>query len=396
MNLAEMRRKDFLRALLGTPFLGTLMGQTGSTLSGTESTPAAGRAPTAVDEGRTAAFSEQVADDVGRTMLGALSYLGDRLGLFKAMADMGQFNARDLARTTGYNQRLLDQWLNGMVALEYVLYDPATKRFSFPPEHAAVLADEDSPFFMAGGIEYAIPAVLATHHVMEAFRTGVPITPDVFHPDIWEGIERWTKPMYRHQLVQNWLPLVPDVLERLETGAVVADVGCGNGHATITIARAFRNTRTQGFDVYEPSIEKARNNAREAGVEDRAEFIVGGTGDLPKGKFDLVTNFAVVHHYSHPVKEMEAIRQALAPNGSYLILEDSLSSEPNENIKPAGRIAYGASTLACLHDSMANDGVGLGTVNEEVVRRLGQEAGFGFIRRLPLDDAYSALFHLKV
>ncbi|UCF37682.1 MAG: class I SAM-dependent methyltransferase [Acidobacteriota bacterium] len=391
-----MKRKDFLRVLLGAPVFGAVSGPTTSALHQTEPVRNASREAPVVDQGKTSTFSEQVADDVGRTMLGALSYLGDRLGLFKTMAEMDQFTAKDLARATGYNQRLLEQWLNGMVSLQYVLYDSVEKRFSFPPEHAAVLVDEDSPFFMAGGIEYAIPAVLAIHHVMEAFRTGVPITPDVFHPDIWEGIERWSRPMYRHQLVQNWLPLIPDVLNSLQAGAFVADVGCGNGQAMITIARAFPNTRTQGFDVYAPSIEKARRNAREAGVEDRAEFIVGGTGDLPKGKFDLVTNFAVVHHYSHPVKEMKAIRQALGPNGSYLILEDSLSSEPNKNIKPAGRIAYGASTLACLHDSMANDGVGLGTVNEDVVRRLGQQSGFGFIRRLPLDDPYSALFQLKV
>jgi SAM-dependent methyltransferase len=395
VNIGEIKRKDFLRALFGAPVFGAIVGQTASTVHGTESTNITGRAVKAVDEDKTAAFSEQVADDIGRTMLGALSYLGDRLGLFKTMAYMDKFTAKELAQNTGYNQRLLEQWLNGMVSLQYVLYDSVEKRFSFPPEHAAVLADEDSPFFAGGGIEYAIPAVLATHDVMGAFRTGVPITPDVFHPNIWEGIERWTSPMYRHQLVQNWLPLMPDVLKSLQMGALVADVGCGNGQAMITIAKAFQNTRTQGFDVYEPSIEKARSNAQEAGVEGRAEFIVGGTGDLPRGEFDLVTNFAVVHHYSHPVKEMEAIRQALAPNGSYLILEDSLSSEPNENINPAGRIAYGASTLACLHDSMANDGIGLGTVNEEVVQRLGQQAGFGFIRRLPLDDPYSALFQLK-
>ena len=396
MSIGEMRRKDFLCALFGATILGALSGHTASAYDGTEPVSIAGRENQAVDEDKTAAFSEQVADGVGRTMLGALSYLGDRLGLFKTMAGMDKFTAKDLAQATGYNQPLMEQWLNGMVSIQYVLYDSIENRFSFPPEHAAVLADEDSPFFMAGGIEYAIPAVLAIHHVMEAFRTGIPITPDVFHPDIWEGTERWSRPMYRHQLVQNWLPLMPDVLERLQMGAFVADVGCGNGQAMITIAKAFQNTRTQGFDIYEPSIEKARSNAYKAGVEDRAEYFVGGTGDLPKGKFDLVTNFLVVHHYSHPVKEMVAIRRALAPNGSYLILEDSLSSEPNENITPAGRIAYGASTLACLHDSMANDGVGLGIVNEEVVRRLGQQAGFGFIRRLPLDDPYSALFQLKV
>ncbi len=395
MNNGEMKRKDFLRVLLGAPVFGAAMGQTASTLQGAELTGIAGREMRTVDEVKTAAFAEQVTDDVGRTMLGALSYLGDRLGLFKEMADMDQFTARDLAKATGYNQRLLEEWLRGMVSLQYVLYDSIEKRFSFPPGHAAVLADEDSPFFMGGAIEYAIPAVLATQNVMEAFRTGVPITPDIFHPDMWEGIERWSAPMYRHQLVQNWLPVMPDVLKKLQEGALVADVGCGNGRAMITVAHAFQNTRTQGFDVYEPSIEKARTNAREAGVEGRAEFLVGGTGDLPRGQFDLITNFWVVHHYSHPVKEMEAIRQALAPNGSYLIMEDPLSSEPNEAINPQGRLGYGASTLACLHDSMADNGVGLGVASEQVVRRLGRQAGFGSIRRLPLDDPYIAMYQLK-
>lgn len=396
MNNGEIRRKDFLRALFGAPVFGAAMSQTISTLHGKEPAKMAGSPLQGVDEEKTAQFAEQVADNVGRTMLGALSYVGDRLGLFKVMANMDRFTAKDLAQATGYNQRLLEQWLNGMVSLGYVLHDSVNKQFSFPPEHAAVLADEDSPFFQAGGIEYAIPAVLATQHVMEAFRTGTPITPDVFHPDIWEGIERWSSPMYKHQLVQVWLPLMPDVLEKLRVGAFVADVGCGNGKAMITLAKAFQKTQTQGFDVYPPSIEKARASAKEAGVEGRAEFLVGGTGDLPKKRFDLITNFAVVHHYAHPVKEMKAIRKALAPGGSYLILEDNLSSDPSENATPAGRIAYGASTLACLHDSMANDGVGLGTVNEEVVLRLGQEAGFGTIRRLPLEDPYSALFQLKV
>jgi SAM-dependent methyltransferase len=282
-----------------------------------------------------------------------------------------------------------------MVSLEYVLYDSTEKRYSFPAEHAAVLADENSPFFQGGGIEYAIPAVLATQYVMEAFRTGVPITPDVFHPDIWEGIERWSAPLYKHQLVQTWLPLMPNVYKKLQEGGLVADVGCGNGRAMITIAKAFQNARTRGYDVYEPSVERARANAREAGVDGRAEFRLGGTSDLSKGRFDLITNFWVVHHYSHPVKEMRAIREGLAPGGSYLVFEDGLSSEPNENIKPAGRVGYGASTLACLHDSMADNGAGLGLVSEQDVRRLGHQAGFRSIRRLPLEDPNIGLYQLK-
>ncbi len=395
MNNGKIRRNGLLRILIGVLVLGTVVGQTAFTSNETAATGLAGSEMRTVDEAKAAAFSDQVMEDVGKTMLGALSYIGDQLGLFKTMARMNTFTANELAKATGHNPRLVEEWLKCMVSHQYVLYDSSGKRYSFPPEHAAVLADEDSPFFSGGGIEYALSAILATQNVMEAFRTGTPVKPDVFHTDIWEGIERWTTPMYRHQLVQNWIPLMPEVLEKLKKGAVVADVGCGAGRALIAIARAFPNSRMQGFDVYEPSIKKARMNAREAAVEKRAEFHVGGTSDLPQGKFDLITNFWVLHHFPHPVKEMEAIRKALAPNGSYLIMEDRLSSEPNKNITAAGRVAYGSSTLACLHDSMADNGAALGTCNEQDVRRLAQQAGFKSIRQLPLDNPHIALYQLK-
>ena len=395
MNRGEIKRNGFLGAMIVAIVLGAVMCQTASNFHESELTESANNEVQAVDGKKTEVFAEKVMEDVGKTMLGALSYIGDRLGLFRAMASMDSFSAKELAEAAGCNQRLVEEWLKAMVSHQYVLYDSNNKRFLFPPEYAAVLADDDSPFFTGGAIEYALPAVLATHKVMGAFRTGIPITPDVFHPDIWEGIERWSTPMYRHQLVQKWIPLMPDVLEKLQKGAFVADVGCGGGRALITIASAFRNSKMHGFDVYEPSIERARTNAREAGIEGQVEFFVGSTSDLPRGQYDLITNFWVLHHFSHPVKEMEAIRQALAPNGSYLIMEDRLSSEPNKNISTAARVAYGSSTLACLHDSMADDGVGLGTCNEQDVRRLAQQAGFGYIRLLPLDDPYTALYQLK-
>jgi SAM-dependent methyltransferase len=375
--------------------LGAVTFQTTCSFHESELTGSAKSEMQAVDGEKTAAFAEQVMEDVGKTMLGGLSYIGDRLGLFKTMASMESFSAKELAEAAGCNQRLVEEWLKAMVSHQYVLYDSSEKRFTFPPEHAAVLADEDSPFFGAGGIEYALPAVLATHNVMEAFRTGIPVTSDVFHPDIWEGSERWSTPMYRHQLVQKWIPLMPDVLEALQKGAMVADVGCGAGRALIAMANAFRNSKMHGFDVYEPVIVKARTNAREAGIEGGLEFFVGGTGDLPRGQYDLIINFWVLHHYSHPVKEMEAIRQALAPNGSYLVMEDRMSSEPDENIHSAARVAYASSTLTCLHDSMANNGAGVGVCSEQDIRRLAQQAGFGYIRVLTLDDPYTALYQLK-
>ncbi len=393
MNQGLIHRKEFLRALVGAPMVGAVSGPVIRVADGAEATDVPGIEEDAGDT--TAAFADRVVDDVGRTLLGALSYIGDRLGLFKSMAALGRFTAQDLAAVSGYNPRLLEEWLRGMVSLGYVLCDSSGKRFHFPPEHAAVLADEGSPYFKGGMVEYAIPAVLASHKVMEAFRTGVPITPDVFHSDYWEAIERWVAPDYRHRLVQQWLPLMPDVFRRLQSGGEVADVGCGSGRATITIAKAFPKTLTRGFDVFGLAIERAQKNAEAAGMTDRATFVVGGTDMLPEGQFDLITNFWVFHHYTQPVTEMKAIRHALAPSGSYLIAEDRVSSNPIENINPIGRVAYGASTLGCLHDSMADNGVGIGMASEEVVRQLGEQAGFAMIRRLPLDDPYVALYELK-
>lgn len=395
MNKNEIKLIGFVGALIGVIVLGSVTFQAASNFHASELTAPADSEMQVIDGEKADTFAEQVMDDVGKTMLGALSYIGDRLGLFKTMACLDSFTAEELAEAAGCNQRLVEEWLRAMVSHQYVLYDSSDNHFLFPPEHAAVLADEDSPYFGGGGIEYALSAVLATQNVMEAFRTGIPVTPDVFHPDIWEGIERWTTPMYRHQLVKNWIPQMPDVFEKLQKGALVADVGCGGGRALITIASTFRNSRMHGFDVYGPSIDKARKSAREAGVEGRVDFFVGGASDLPRGQYDLITNFWVLHHYSHPVKEMVAIRQALAPNGSYLIMEDRLSSDPNENINPAGRVAYGSSTMSCLHDSMADNGVGLGICSEPLVRRLAQQAGFGYVRLLPLDDPYVALYQLK-
>ena len=395
MKGGQIRRNRFPAAMIIALVLGAAICQTACNSRQPESVELSNIETQPVDRDKTAIFAEKVSEDVGKTMFGALSYIGDRLGLFKTMASMDSFTAEELAEAAGCNKRLVEEWLKAMVSHQYVFYDSSDKRFVFPPEHAAVLADEESPFFGGGGIEYALPAVLATHNVMEAFKTGIPITPDVFHPDIWEGIERWSTPMYRHQLVQRWIPLMPDVLEKLQDGALVADVGCGGGRALITIASAFPNSRMQGFDVYAPSIERARTNAREASIEGRVEFFVGGTSDLSEGQYDLITNFWVLHHYSHPVEEMKAIRQALAPNGSYFIMEDRLSSEPNSNITTAARVAYGSSTLACLHDSMADNGVGLGTCNEQDVRELARQAGFGYVRLLPLDDPYIALYQLK-
>ena len=283
-----------------------------------------------------------------------------------------------------------------MVAAEYVTYDPGTRRYHLPPEHAEVLADEESPFFCAGFLQSTIPLVMAVHEVARAFKTGQLVTPEMFHTDLWEGIERSSAPGFKHQLVQRWLRAMPEVTRRLEAGGSAADVGCGGGLATITIAKAFPKATAVGYDVHRPSIKRAEGNARASGVADRAKFIVGGTGDLPPGGFDLITSFYVVHHFSDPVAELTAIRRALKDGGAYLIMEDNISQNVLDNVRPWSLSLYGASLMHCLHDSLADHGAGLGAeVSESRLRRLARDAGFTRFRRLPLNDPYIALYEVK-
>jgi ubiquinone/menaquinone biosynthesis C-methylase UbiE len=188
---------------------------------------------------------------------------------------------------------------------------------------------------------------------------------------------------------------MPDVVRKLQMGGSAADVGCGAARGLISIAKAFPKAKVFGYDPYGPSIERARENARAAGVADRAEFVVGGAQDLPERKFDLVSAFWVVHHMNQPVKDMTAIRRSLGKNGSFLIMEDNISANVLENATPWGRFVYSCSTLYCLHDSMANNGAGLGTLAEPQAQKLAQQAGFGQFRRLPIEDPVIALYELK-
>jgi SAM-dependent methyltransferase len=390
-----MDRKEFLAYMVGLPALTTGAYAMSSSRPESRGESVSHEASGDVQNAKVAAFSDQVADDMGRALLGALNYLGDRLGLFKTMSEMEEFTLEQLVTASGCNARLLEEWLKAMVAARYVEYRPDRGQYRLAPEHAAVLADEESPFFLAGWIETIVPMVLATPEVMKAFQTGKPITPDIFHPDMWEGIERGTAPLYRHQLVQNWLPAMPDVVRKLQMGGSVVDVGCGGARGVISIAKAFPKAKVFGYDPYGPSIERARENARAAGVADRAEFVVGGAQDLPERKFDLVSAFWVVHHMNQPVKDMTAIRHSLAKDGSFLIMEDNISANVLENATPWGRFVYACSTLYCLHDSMANNGAGLGTLAEPQAQKPAQQAGFGQFRRLPIEDPVIALYELK-
>lgn len=341
-------------------------------------------------------FLGQAVNDVGTATLGALSYIGDRLDLFKAMAAAGPVTIEELAKRTRLNPRYLREWLNAMVTGRYVEYDPATSCYTLPPEHAAVLADETSPFFVGGFLEMIVPAVMQAPKVVKAFKNGKGVPQSAYPPEMFEAIERGTAPWYRHKLTQEWIPLMPDVKAKLEAGGSSLDVGCGSGRAAISIAKAFPKARVFGYDNHPGSVERARANAKAEGVAKQITFKVLDAKRMRGPKFDFISTFDVVHDSADPVGLMKSILRSLKPDGTFLMLEMNCSPNVNENINFIGKFLYSMSTLYCLTQSLAQNGEGIGAaMGEPKARQLAEASGFRQFRRLPLQDPFSVLYELR-
>jgi SAM-dependent methyltransferase len=349
-----------------------------------------------LDWDKVKSFSKQVSIDIGAAMLGAMSYIGDRLGIFKTLADAGPVTPAELAAKSGLNERYLREWLGAMTAAQYVTYDPATGRYAMPAENAMVLAREESPFFSGGFIQGIIANLSVTPKVMEAFKTGKGVAQSDYPPETFESMERSSAAMYRHQLVRKWLPTMPQVGAALAAGGAAADVGCGSGRAAIALATAFPAAKIFGFDAHPGSLERARNNARAAGLGERISFEVRDCTKLPAAAFDFISTFDVVHDSVDPVGLLRSIRGALKPGGTYLMLEVNVSSRLEDNVNPMGRMMYSMSTLYCMSVSLGGGGAGIGAcMGEEKARELTREAGFSHFRRLPIEDPFSALYELR-
>lgn len=342
-------------------------------------------------------FAGRLMEDLVTAWRGALCYIGDRLGIYKAMAVAGPVTVEDLARRTKLNPRLLREWLGAMATAQYVEYRPTTKKYFLPPEHAAVLADEAaSPLFLGGMIELVVPMVAASNKVAEAFRTGHPITMNDFASELFEGMERASAPNFKHRLVQEWIPAMPDVHARLQQGGKTVDLGCGSGLASIMLARGYPKARCFGYDPHGPSIERARASAKAANLSDRVQFVVGDASRIPAGEFDLLTVFDSVHHFSDPVGVLTSARKALARGASCFLQEPVVAAKVEDNVNLAGRLSYTTCTLWCLHDSMANNGAGIGSdLSEPLMRELARRSCFTQFKRLPNSDPLEALYVLK-
>jgi 2-polyprenyl-3-methyl-5-hydroxy-6-metoxy-1,4-benzoquinol methylase len=283
-----------------------------------------------------------------------------------------------------------------MTAAGYLEYEPDSQCYSLPAEHAPVLAAETGPVFFGGVYQELVGSLAALDRVTDAFRTGGGASQDVYPPDLWEGMERFTAGWFENLLLGEWLPAVPEVRAKLEQGAKLADVGCGAGRAVIKLASAFPNSTCSGFDAFEGQLARARQNAVSAGLGERVTFArrdVAAEG-LPE-RFDVITTFDVVHDAVDPLALLRAIRAGLEPGGTYLLLEINCAEHAHDNQGPIAQVLYGFSILYCMTSSLAHDGAGLGTCGlpESRIRALAAEAGFGTVTRVA-ENPFNVLYAL--
>jgi SAM-dependent methyltransferase len=336
-----------------------------------------------IDQAKLEAFVGQAVTDMGAAISGLLLHLGDRLGLYQAMAGAGPLTSTELAQRTGTAERYVREWLGNQAAGGYVVYDPAERTFELPPEQAMVLADEDSPVFLAGAFE-TIASCYADHDVfIDAFRTGAGVGWHAHDDRLFSGVVRLFRPGYAAHLVSDWLPALDGVVDKLRSGASVADVGCGLGASTVIMAQAFERSTFAGFDIHEPSIQAAREAAAAADVQHRVRFDNATAKDFPGQGYDLVCLFDALHDMGDPVGAARRVRESLAPDGTLLLVEPNAGDALEQNLNPVGRTFYGLSTVICTPGSLAQDvGLGLGAqAGQQKLTAVLHEAGFTQVRR---------------
>ncbi len=326
----------------------------------------------------------RVIGDAGGALILPLALLGDRLGLFSALAEAGTVTPAELARRTGLNERYLREWLLAMAAAGYVTYagangdpSPRAARYRLSPEQAEAFTNPDSPGYVAGGFQNLTAATRVLDRLTEAFRTGEGIGWHEHHPDMFEGTERFFRPGYLANLTSSWIPSLTGVESRLTAGGRVADVGCGFGASTIIMAQAYPNSTFEGVDYHQPSIEAARGRAAAAGVADRVTFRVAGANDLT-GSYDLITFFDCLHDMPDPLGALRAARSALAADGSIMLVEPMSWDNVEESLNPLGKVMAAASTFICLPSGLSADpAYGLGNqAGPARTREVAREAGF--------------------
>jgi 2-polyprenyl-3-methyl-5-hydroxy-6-metoxy-1,4-benzoquinol methylase len=321
--------------------------------------------------------------DFGATFNAALIRIGDKLGLYKALAEGGPQTPGELAKRTGTAERYVREWLSAQAAGGYVTYDPGAGKFHLSEEQAFAMADENSPAFLPGAFQLALAAVKAEELLTERFKTGQGLGWHEHHHELFVGTERFFRPGYAANLVAAWIPSLDGVDERLKSGGRVADVGCGLGASTILMAKSYPKSEFVGFDYHEKSIESARQRAKEAGVNGRIRFEVAKAKDYPGKDYDFVTFFDCLHDMGDPAGASAHVRGSLRKDGTWMIVEPNAGDKLEDNLHPIGRAFYGASTMLCTPASLDQEvGLALGAqAGEKRLREVVTSGGFTRFRR---------------
>ncbi len=337
----------------------------------------------AIDATRLDALMGKLVNEFGAIASAPLVVLGDRLGLFRALAGGEPTNSEMLAERTGVRERYAREWLNAMAASGYIDYDAEREAYTMSEESAAVFVDEDSPTFVCGGFEIFAALAQDIDKLERTFTSNSGLGWHEHSAGLYSGTERFFRPGYNANLVSSWIPTLTDVDRKLRDGARVADIGCGYGSSTIVMAKAYPKSEFYGFDYHPQSIEAARKRAEDAGVADRVHFERAGAKDYPGHDFDLVAFFDSLHDMGDPVGAARHVRDTMAKDGSWLLVEPFAGNTVQENLNPVGRVYYCASTMICTPCSLSQEvGLGLGAqAGERRLHDVAEEAGFGQFRR---------------
>jgi ubiquinone/menaquinone biosynthesis C-methylase UbiE len=340
------------------------------------------------------AFIGQFVTDLGASVHAGMVVIGEKLGLYKALAT-GPMSTAELAAKTRTDERYLNEWLASQAAGGYITYDDATNKFSLTQEQAFTLAHEDSPAYLPGAFELALGSLAAVPRIAESFRTGAGMGWHEHDDGVFHGCEKFFRPGYAANLVSTWIPALKDVKQKLESGARVADVGCGKGASTLLMAKAFPNSHFFGFDYHDKSIEAARESARREGIADRVTFEVAKAKEYPGKDYDFVAVFDCLHDMGDPVGAAAHVRRSLAKDGTWMIVEPFANDQLKDNLNPVGRVYYSFSTLLCTPCSRSQEvGLCLGAqAGEKKIQEVVTSAGFGRFRRAtetPFNIVYEA------
>ncbi len=355
-------------------------------------------ATTEIDMTKVEEFLGQIVGDAGAAVQSLLTWVGDKLGLWKALADGGDVTPEQLAAATNTHPRMIREWLSAQAAGGYVEYDAASKTFSIRPEVIATLVDEDSPALVAGMFQVLVAAYQAKDKLLDAYRTGKGLAWADHHPELFAGTERFFRPGYSANLTQEWIPALDGVEEKLQRGAKVADVGCGHGVSTIIMAKAYPQSRFYGYDYHPASIERARKLAAAEGVADRCTFEVARGSAIPAidGGYDVVAFFDALHDMSDPDGAARSARDVLASDGTILLVEPAANDALEDNINPVGRVYYGFSSVICTPCSLDEDGPGLGAqAGPARLENLFRDAGYS-TWRAATSTPFNIVFEAKV